>query len=517
MSLNIHSNIATRLEINVAMPHIFWDTFEIGPEVTALKIFNGDDLFFLEHAMQSISFAIQKHKRVRSISFEQCSEGILQCCIAANAGEQDQPLALTFVACFIDGLAALALKVMLQAGSIGALTFDCCEMDENEANVIMIGLQHSARLEEFEFIPRLDLADEPISLIGGVLGLLNSNSATITKLRIGMQRESVVQLCEAAARSKTLESLTIQDNIVDIDCATEIVVMLECKALRELTLRRCTILKSAMALLLERLSERELLKKLSFENIGIETDNASHSELSWANLRVNTLSLDQVALDDDGVSKLIRDIAENPNIKELILFGVLGSADQFEALGKILLRSNRGPSELNIDQVGSHGAMLVDALQHNFSIKSLTIVDLDPESLEAFADGLAHMGGLQELNFGLEQEAPTYSKPFFEKIQQSLEANTTLQMIGIRSIDTHMELAKPFLRRIEYLLQFNGVGRYSLFGINIPLGIWPHVFERLSSNIDLLCSMIGNKPELVANMLDVVPGVVPRKPWFHWW
>jgi hypothetical protein len=115
----------------------------------------------------------------------------------------------------------------------------------------------------------------------------------------------------------------------------------------------------------------------------------------------------------------MRDIAENPNIKELILFGVLGSVVQFEALGKILLRSNRGPSELNIDQVGSHGAMLVDALQHNFSIKSLTIVDLDPESLEAFAEGLAHMGGLQELNFGLEQEAPTYSAKFGSKYHPS--------------------------------------------------------------------------------------------------
>ncbi len=492
---------ATTLEIQLSEPPD-WETFEIGSNVTSLTIWQADgDVFFPEKDIIQLAFVIHSHHNISTICFRAWREHLGYFCVAAS-GKRDKLITLMFSSCTIDRFAASALNGMLKAGSIGNLSFQHCDFDAHAAGVIVMGLECNTSLQKFEYVPyyRHETTPGAISLHEGVLGMLSSNTS-ITQLHVSMQNHDIYQLCDALGWSSTMQNIVISDKTIDVDSATAIVGMMKRepnKPLKELTLQSCNVSGSALALLLKRCSCRALLQTLTFENVAFEPDDAPE-EVSWANLKVESLSFSGTSFDLDNLTTVVHSIADNPYIQNLNLSGVLDEEEKIQLVSDVFLEPNRGPSKLVIDHIGSHGALISNALQHNTSLKALTIAGLDLDSLEAFAEELANMGGLRELYFGHEDERQTCSKTFFENLQQSLEENTSLHVLGIRSIDSYVELAKPFLPRIQYLLTFNRVGRNSLLETDVPLGIWAPVFAKLLDQVDLVYYFVRNKPEVAGN------------------
>jgi hypothetical protein len=229
------------------------------------------------------------------------------------------------------------------------------------------------------------------------------------------------------------------------------------------------------------------------------TDALPGLELSWAKIKVTHFLVESFTLDLDDFSAMMVGIANNPHINELSLYSQLHTEEKLQKLCEEILQSNRGPPALNINKIGSLGAILSDAMQQNTSVKELTIADLDPDGLVTFAHGLANMTGLCCLDFGYEgQTDHEYSKEFFEALQQSLERNTTLELLTICGMDSYAEEAKPFLPRINFLLAWNRVGRESLLRVNVPSGLWAHI---------LASSPVLDETSLIHFFLTSVPDI----------
>jgi hypothetical protein len=506
MSLMIQSNIdarATVFEINVSEPPD-WDAIEIGSNVTTLTISTNFQGFYPNDApaydIISLAFLIQSHRHISTFNFKFLEETHLgYVCVATN-GQRDKPLTLKFFDCTIDRFGSSALSGMLRAGLIESLSFIRCPF--YETGVIEFGLEHNTGLQKFEYVPYLRRGGSLTTLDTGVLGMLNC-STSITHLQISMKNQDIYQLCDVIRRNSTIQNLEISDAtfFFDLDSATAIAGMMERvdnKALKELNLKSCIVDKSGLALLLQTFSGRELLQSLTFEKMKFRLYVDSQG-LSWANLKVKSLSLSGILFELDDLNIVINAIANNPYIQNLNLSGVLHDEEEFQLLCDAFFEPNRGPSRLFIDHLGSHGALISDALQQNTSLKVLTVGGLELDGLEAFAEELANMGGLRELYFGTEDEPQIYSKTFFENLTRSLEENPTLHTLGIRSINSDVELAKPFLPWIKYLLAFNRVGRNSLLETDVPLGIWAPAFARILDQADLVYYFVKNKPEVAGN------------------
>jgi hypothetical protein len=191
-------------------------------------------------------------------------------------------------------------------------------------------------------------------------------------------------------------------------------------------------------------------------------------------------------------------IANNPHIIELSLYSQLHTEEKLQKLCEEILQSNRGPPTLSINEIGSLGAILSDAMQQNTSVNELAIGDLDPDGLVTFAQRLANMTGLRRLDFGHEETNHEYSKEFFHALQRSMEQNTTLQFLTICGMDAYTDEAKPFLPRINFLLAWNRVGRDYLMRANIPSGLWAHI---------LASSPVLDETSLIHYFLTSVPDI----------
>jgi hypothetical protein len=173
------------------------------------------------------------------------------------------------------------------------------------------------------------------------------------------------------------------------------------------------------------------------------------------------------------------------------------SAQKIEKVCNVFLLQNLGPSELVMNRMGPHAAILTEALQQNTSLKALTIADLGVEGGVTFAQGLASMHGLRSVQFGYEGSTENYTKEFFQALQQSLEVNTNLWTIALDGIYADDPVAKPYLPRIRYLLATNRVGRQTLMSATIPTGIWAQILARSAKDVDGIYFVLTGKPDIV--------------------
>jgi hypothetical protein len=413
------------------------------------------------------------------------------------AAASNQLLSLEFTYGSIDCLTASILKMILKNSYIEKLGITCCDLTKGAADILNVGLQQNTSLRELRFVRNSDRLT-----IDGVLENLNSNT-NIRQLTVGPCHESIVPLCDAVHRSAKLQILELCSRTMGQDCVAAIAMMMRNNnnMLKTLTFHLCCFRQSEMALLLTRMSEiTNVLDALNFEHVTIERGSAiRHPELNWANLKVENLACESMKMDFDNFSTMMDGIAVNEHIQKLNIFGTLGTDETFQKLCQALLEPDRGPLELCIDQVGSRGAMILNALRHNTTVTRLSLADLDLPGLVLFAEGLAQLNHICSLQIGLPEGTQKYSMAFFAALQQSLEQNTTLLCLELCGIEDYADKAKPFLNKIEYFLAWNCVGRNSFLTADVPLGIWAHVLasEQVSAKKDLAHFFLTNKADVI--------------------
>jgi hypothetical protein len=112
----------------------------------------------------------------------------------------------------------------------------------------------------------------------------------------------------------------------------------------------------------------------------------------------------------------------------------------------------------------------------------------------ALAEGVMNMPGLRKLAFTSDCD---YSEDFFAALLASMERNTSLWTLSFENVNVDMTNANKYLPRIRYLLALNRVGRHAVMIVPIPVGLWPHVLEKSTNELDGIYFVLTEKPDIV--------------------
>jgi hypothetical protein len=300
---------------------------------------------------------------------------------------------------------------------------------------------------------------------------------------------------------KTLESLSFYDTQIAYHCIDAI--LCKCfmlKSLKELGFHECKFAHKTMAdFLVNAVSENKILECLSIHNVTVGED-ALEFYLSCGGLHVSKLRLKEFCFSGESVTKL-DDIATNPCINSLDLQnnGRGIGDDGFENLCNALQLPNCGLSELLID--GAHDVIdwLSEVFQQNVSVKSLTIGGLEGTSLVSFAQALVNMDGLRKLTITGLCGKDECIEQFFQRLELSMEHNTTLQTLVLVDFPPNHKIAKKYLPKIRYYLAINRVCRESLLSEPlVPAGVWSHVLGKTSNEAAGINLSFGVNPTLLS-------------------
>jgi hypothetical protein len=271
------------------------------------------------------------------------------------------------------------------------------------------------------------------------------------------------------------------------------------KSLKEIAFQSCRFTPSGMRFLVDQLSKYVALDDLVIEFCElIQPVINTPLELRWRGLQVSNFVLTFNRFCDQFASNLFDELASNSNIQNLSLFHVLDSDDDFQGLCNMIRSQNHCPSVLTVYQVQHHAAIVIESLQYTTKLKELSIAGLGEAGMVLFARGLCNMSSLRSICIdGFQNGDNQYSEEFFKSLVESLEVNTTLWSLSLRGIDSDDAMAKAYLPKIRYLLAINRVGRTSLLTADAPVGVWPRVMARCSTDPDGIFFSLTGKPDMI--------------------
>jgi hypothetical protein len=142
----------------------------------------------------------------------------------------------------------------------------------------------------------------------------------------------------------------------------------------------------------------------------------------------------------------------------------------------------------NCQMIDEDVIALVDALvEPNASICDLNLSDnrrVTEQSLMYMARRLSDIACLRCLN--IRKMAGSKSENVLKAIAEGLAGNTSLLLLRMNYF-----LCVEHTRQIQYLVNANRGGRHVLGERRLPLGVWPHIFER-ASNMLYYCPLPQN-------------------------
>jgi hypothetical protein len=448
--------------------------------------------------MLKLAVAITSFSQLQTIHFDNIHfEEFGHFCVAATC--QPRPLlTLRFDSCDFNFLAAKALQFLLESSStLEELSFTDCSFDDAQAGAaIRDGLAKNQSLRKFQFILDNRNPDDFPGPIDGVHEMLNS-SKKIVALSLSVTGESFWDLfLRAAHHNKTLESLSFHDTHFDYHSIQAI--LFKCfilKSLKELGFHGCHFANQAVVdLFVKAVSENKILDSLCIDRVSVGDDNVDlEFSRSCGQLQVSTLRLNEFE-----PTNMLDDVASNPNIKCLDLKGSSLIGSEVVELCHVLLLPNCGLLELLID--GAHDGIdeLLEAFQQNVSVQSLTIGGLVGTSIISFAQALANMQGLRKLSITSLCGNGNCIEQFFQRMEVSLEQNTTLQTLALVDFAPNHTIANKYLPKIRYYLAINRVHRDSLLREPlVPAGVCAHVLSKTSNEAAGINFILRSKPDIV--------------------
>jgi hypothetical protein len=501
---NVDDEESVKVVVNAtsSMPPLFWETLKSKATIRTLNVQNFDhnEPLDTDEMMLQLSLAIKSHHELESISFYRCDfQDLGHLCVATTDSQRNQLLTLTLSHCTIGLSAAKTLQFMLKSDSIlGSLSFRACNFDcQKVVRAIDAGLCQNRNLRTFEITSHdFDFVSvNNRNRLTGAGAMLNINQ-NIKKLKLSGPF-AFWQTSGAANGNQSLEDLSVWSTHIGLEGIETI--LMKCflmKSLQTLGFHRCIFTRDAMDLLIFAVSNNKILETLIIDQV--EFEQVEIYQQSFGNLQVSTLCLTGSGSRLDSSSTL-DDIANNPSIQRLDLTdGGLQTEEEFQKLTHSLLVPNRGPSELIIGEVESSVDVLVEGLQRNSSVKSLTVGSLSERSLVTFARGLATMNGLVKLSIAGLSDDDDYMEAFFQALEHSMEVNTTLQTLTLAGFGCANDTVKRYMPKIQYFLAINRIGRHSLMTApSVPAGVWAHVLAKTSHEPAGINFVLTSKPDIV--------------------
>jgi hypothetical protein len=502
---------ATVLHVMLTEPPM-WDALPLKSTLRVLRVDGTPDVDMRQFLLQ-LFHAIQSHHDhgIASIEYWDCKIvelGHLAYWWLARTkrerpGDNDEDhsappmLTLRFERCDIDICAATTLCFMLESGVIADLALCGCTFEDGSAEIIETGLKNNQSLTNFEFV--LDDEAHLAIIMNGILCMLHTNQSVAT-LSLDMNGScfwDVYHAVEGHTRLKRLQLYNAQMDVANI--GTIMKMCQDVKSLKEIAFHSCRFTPSGMRFLVDQLSKNVELDDLVIEDCElIQPVVNTPLELRWRGLQVSNFVLAVSDFCDQFASKFFDELASNSNIQKLSLFHMLDSDDDYRGLCNMIRSQNHCPSVLTVYQVQRHAAIVVESLQYTTKLKELTIGVFGKAGMVLFAKGLCNMSSLRSLCIdGFQNGDSQYSEEFFKSLVDSLEVNTTLWSLSLRGIDSVDAMAKAYLPRIRYLLAINRVGRTSLLTADAPVGVWPRVMARCSTDPDGIFFSLTAKPDMI--------------------
>ena len=107
------------------------------------------------------------------------------------------------------------------------------------------------------------------------------------------------------------------------------------------------------------------------------------------------------------------------------------------------------------------------------------------------------MSGLRKLSIRCSIKENNGLEDFFEALQGSLTQNTTITTLTLEGFGSAHETAQRYLPHIRRYLAINLVGHFSLFTVNVALGLWAAVLARPSNEADGIYYVLTAMPAIL--------------------
>jgi hypothetical protein len=288
---------------------------------------------------------------------------------------------------------------------------------------------------------------------------------TLDRCQIGDQDLTFIHriLAGASIRTLKLRNMALDGLLSEISSSLS-----KCTSLVMLDVSGSCISTDSLKILCQALSINDHLKSLTLSGCGIgSTVWQDHDLVLSKNSSLETLDLSNNDIDGDMVSYLTHGgLKSNKSLRTLVL--------------------SRNP-------IGDDGVRgLVSLLISNPSVRSLSLIDCETwgPGCSALASGLARMTGLRDLYVDREME------DFADEVLASLQCNTTLRHLWT-GCTARLVQRDPTWRIVEYYLHLNRCKRQALLESGMPVALFPHILEGVSSTPALTYYFLRQKPDLV--------------------
>lgn len=256
------------------------------------------------------------------------------------------------------------------------------------------------------------------------------------------------------------------------------------------------------------LAQNKTLRLLDLRSNGISDQAAlSLQGMLVSGTRLSTLLLSDNCIGDLGITALSRGLCHaNCHLRILDLsqnsIGIKGAL----SLSKTL-RSNGQLLELNIslNPIGDQGATyLIAALVKNRTLQSLRMrrCGINDHGAQEISQYLPRMHGLKELVLDKNSITPLGSVA----IAAGMRENVVIEYL-------HMgNKVNSISREILHYTRLNKAGRRIFLHANtVHPSLWPRVYSRLSSDLDMLNYFIKQKPDMTDSYAAIHASLQPKK------
>jgi hypothetical protein len=304
-----------------------------------------------------------------------------------------------------------------------------------------------------------------------------------------------------AEKINSLKVLHFHNSSIEKDSAKAVLMKCwEVESLKELSFVDCKFSIDAIDYLIDLLSRGNFLDTLILDWVEATAGDEYFCRVALNNLQVTNLSVRESPILLMSPT-IFEEIATNPFIRRLHLScDCVYNVDWVSALSNCALRLNRGPVQLVLDRIcfATQAPVLAEALEHNHSLKSLTISTLGDSCLVPFARALANMRGLCTLSIGIERNLLNFVT-FIKELETSMDRNTTLQTLSLCNVNPYTHVAKRHLPNIRYSLALNRAGRNLFMSEEkVPDGLWAQVLANALQDANGVFFALTGNPQLVA-------------------
>jgi hypothetical protein len=446
--------------------------------VCGLKQVESNQIFF------QLAMAIKSHPRVTRLLFCTCEISDLGAlCVALT--QKNQPVKLQFSNCRLQHCAAETLRLMLEANLVDFLHIERCKGDDTAA----VQLSISLGLGKNKSLKVLHLHRNALDLNVGLHEMLVSNR-NLVELDLSLAGNRQWDLFRSLEKLKTLTSLCLCCSKIDLQSMEAIMTMcLVVHPLQTLSFSACNCDQNALEFLVRTLSSNKIIKTLKYDDPPRQLVS-----VDFGTLQVENLMFEWAKFENSTLAQMIDSIANNQHIKCLSMNPGRIGEEGFEKVCDTLLRQNKGPSELIIEIDENDASLITGAMEGNTNLKALKVDAVGESNMITLAEGVMNMPGLRKLAFTSDCD---YSEDFFAALLASMERNTSLWTLSFENVNVDTTNANKYLPRIRYLLALNRVGRHAVMIVPIPVGLWPHVLEKSTNELDGIYFVLTEKPDIV--------------------